>query len=88
MARQGILEVPYVEHRTRSRRKYQRATRQREKPIARMSARNFPGTHFLIDVERKTMKAHLRMSLARRAMHFPQNGKGLFEDATHEPIGS
>ena len=34
------------------------------------------------------MKAHLRMSLARRAMHFPQNGKGLFEDATYEPIGS
>lgn len=34
------------------------------------------------------MKAHLRMSLARRAMRFPQNGKVLFEDAAHEPVGS
>ena len=36
----------------------------------------------------KIVDAHLRMSLARRAMRFPQNGKSLFEDAAHEPTGS
>ena len=62
-----------------SRRRSQTSTAKHSRPIP---------NHLNGSRSSKIVDAHLRMSLARRAMRFPQNGKSLFEDAAHEPTGS
>lgn len=80
---QGRLEIEIREtnqmRKTVSRRRSQTSTVKHSRPIP---------NHLNGSRSSKIVDAHLRMSLARRAMRFPQNGKSLFEDAAHEPIGS
>lgn len=80
---QGRLEIEIREtnqmRKTVSRRRSQTSTVKHSRPIP---------NHLNGSRSSKIIDAHLRMSLARRAMRFPQNGKSLFEDAAHEPTGS
>lgn len=80
---QGRLEIEIREtnqmRKTVSRRRSQTSTVKHSRPIP---------NHLNGSRSSKIVDAHLRMSLARRAMRFPQNGKSLFEDAAHEPTGS
>lgn len=80
---QGRLEIEIREtnqmRKTVSRRRSQTSTVKHSRPIP---------NHLNGSRSSKIVDAHLRMSLARRAMRFPQNGKSLFEDAAHEPTSS
>ena len=80
---QGRLEIETRKtnriRETVSRRRSQTSTVKHSRPIP---------NHLNGSRSSKIVDAHLRMSLARRAMRFPQNGKSLFEDAAHEPTGS